>query len=67
VLGYEFDDWAAADIDIARDNPPVQTVVTRRGRPDEFFHREAPRPSPGTPSEPLTPAQTWRPFQDHKH
>jgi hypothetical protein len=37
LLGYEFDDWAAADIDIARDGPPVETVVNSARQAAEFF------------------------------
>lgn len=37
LLGYEFDDWAAADIDIARDGPPIETVVNSARQAAEFF------------------------------
>ncbi|HYF28602.1 MAG TPA: hypothetical protein VD931_22875, partial [Baekduia sp.] len=37
LLGYEFDDWASADIDIARDDPPRQTVISSARKAGEFF------------------------------
>jgi len=37
MLGYEFDDWAASDIDISRDGPPVATVVSSARQAAEFF------------------------------
>ncbi|HEY3189893.1 MAG TPA: serine/threonine-protein kinase [Solirubrobacteraceae bacterium] len=37
VLGYEFDDWASAGIDIARSDPPLPTVVDSARQAAEFF------------------------------
>jgi hypothetical protein len=37
MLGYSFDDWAAAGIDIARDSPPRATVLDSARQAAEFY------------------------------
>jgi len=37
LLGYAFDDWAAAGVDISRDGPPRQTVVDSARQAGEFY------------------------------
>jgi hypothetical protein len=37
LLGYAFDDWAAAGVDISRDSPPRATVVDSARQAAEFY------------------------------
>jgi serine/threonine-protein kinase len=37
LLGYAFDDWAAAGVDISRDDPPLPTVRDSARQAAEFF------------------------------